>query len=91
MSTQYAEDEAGERRTLTEAEFAGVEDPPGERILASDNLTSQRPPGDFPVDYQGRTFRPGAGYWKTGTSRIPASIDGPACHSHRTEPRTKAS
>jgi len=34
-------------------------------VFAADNLTSQRPPGDFPVPYQGRDFRPGKGYWKT--------------------------
>jgi adenine-specific DNA-methyltransferase len=31
-----------------------------------DNLTSQRPPGDFPVEFQGKTIRPNRGYWKTG-------------------------
>ena len=36
------------------------------RILTLDNLTSQRPPGDFPVNFQGRTIRPNRGYWKTG-------------------------
>lgn len=36
------------------------------RYLAYDNLTSQRPPGDFPVEFEGRTFRPAPGYWKTG-------------------------
>jgi adenine-specific DNA-methyltransferase len=34
-------------------------------IFAADNLTSQRPPGDFPVPFEGREFRPGKGYWKT--------------------------
>jgi adenine-specific DNA-methyltransferase len=34
-------------------------------IFAADNLTSQRPPGDFPVPHEGREFRPGKGYWKT--------------------------
>src|SRR6202035_3260608 len=34
-------------------------------IFAADNLTSQRPPGDFPVQCHGRDFRPGKGYWKT--------------------------
>jgi adenine-specific DNA-methyltransferase len=31
-----------------------------------DNLTSQRPPGDFPVEFAGKTYRPNKGYWKTG-------------------------
>ncbi|MGZ4974078.1 MAG: site-specific DNA-methyltransferase, partial [Limisphaerales bacterium] len=36
------------------------------RVFRIDNLTSQRPPGDFPVDFQGKAFKPGKGYWKTG-------------------------
>ncbi len=35
-------------------------------VFAMDNLSSQRPPGDFPVHFCGRTFGPGKGYWKTG-------------------------
>ncbi|SFB98170.1 site-specific DNA-methyltransferase [Tropicimonas isoalkanivorans] len=38
----------------------------GGRVLRYDNTTSQRPPGDFPVAFQGREFGPGKGYWKTG-------------------------
>jgi len=37
-------------------------------VYAADNLTSQRPPGDFPVLHQGREFRPGKGYWKSHES-----------------------
>ena len=40
--------------------------PEGARIYRIDNLTSQRPPGDFPIELDGRTFRPRRGYWKTG-------------------------
>ena len=40
--------------------------PDGSRIYTIDNLTSQRPPGDFPVEFEGRTFHPARGYWKTG-------------------------
>ena len=40
--------------------------PKGSRILATGDLTSQRPPGDFPVEFNGRIFRPIKGYWKTG-------------------------
>lgn len=35
-------------------------------VFALDNLTSQRPPGSFPVTLDGRTFQSGKGYWKTG-------------------------
>ncbi|MGH9894910.1 MAG: site-specific DNA-methyltransferase, partial [bacterium] len=40
--------------------------PSGSRVLRLDNMTSQRPPGDFPVMLDGKTFKPGKGYWKTG-------------------------
>src|SRR5262249_27622486 len=43
----------------------------GCRIYASDNLTSQKPPGDFKVMYRGIPRVPGAGYWKTGESQFP--------------------
>ena len=35
------------------------------RIYRLDNLTSQRPPGDFPVTLDGAEYRPKKGYWKT--------------------------
>ncbi len=35
-------------------------------IFRFDNLTSQRPPGSFPVEVHGQAFGPGKGYWKTG-------------------------
>jgi len=62
---QYAENAAGDRTRLlpdwdaTRAADLG-------RPLAIDTLVSQRPPGDFPVDFQGREIRPRTGYWKTG-------------------------
>ncbi|MEH6718867.1 MAG: site-specific DNA-methyltransferase [Aurantimonas endophytica] len=37
-----------------------------EGIFRIDNLTSQRPPGSFPVSFNGKLFGPGRGYWKTG-------------------------
>jgi adenine-specific DNA-methyltransferase len=35
-------------------------------IFRIDNLTSQRPPGSFPVSFDGKTYSSGRGYWKTG-------------------------
>jgi adenine-specific DNA-methyltransferase len=35
-------------------------------VFALDNLTSQRPPGSFPVTIDGRVFQSGKGFWKTG-------------------------
>ena len=40
--------------------------PDGARICTTGDLTSSRPPGDFPVDFAGKTWRPAKGYWKTG-------------------------
>jgi adenine-specific DNA-methyltransferase len=45
---------------------ASAEVPDGARVFTVDNLTSQRPPGDFPVGFLGNSFRPRRGYWKTG-------------------------
>lgn len=35
-------------------------------IFRIDNLTSQRPPGSFPVGLNGKIYGSGRGYWKTG-------------------------
>ena len=57
----------GSRRALGSDEKADQAlIPAGSRIFALDNMTSQRPPGDFPVVLGGNTFRPRKGYWKTG-------------------------
>ncbi|MGH9691062.1 MAG: DNA methyltransferase, partial [Candidatus Acidiferrales bacterium] len=40
--------------------------PVGGRLYRQDNLVSQRPPGDFPVEFGGKVYRPITGYWKTG-------------------------
>lgn len=60
------EDSFGRRRTLKLEErkdFTKI--PEGTRLLRLDTATSQRPPGDFPVPLNGRSFLPGSGYWKT--------------------------
>ncbi len=57
----------GRKRALTAGERSDPSIlPDGARIYRIDNLTSQRPPGDFPVELEGRVFRPNRGYWKTG-------------------------
>ena len=57
----------GSLRPMTQEE---KDDPscvrPGEHVCTSGGLASQRPPGDFPVDFNGRSYGPGTGYWKTG-------------------------
>ncbi|RYU57049.1 site-specific DNA-methyltransferase [Methylolobus aquaticus] len=49
-----------------QAERAGKGENPEARYFSIDTLVSQRPPGDFPVEFQGEAFRPRTGYWKTG-------------------------
>jgi adenine-specific DNA-methyltransferase len=63
------EDADGLRRALTEAERARPVSITG-RVFRYDNMTSQRPPGDFPVSIVGRVIRPRKGYWKTGEPGI---------------------
>jgi adenine-specific DNA-methyltransferase len=65
----------GSRRSLTADERSDISlIPPKARIYRIDNLTSQRPPGDFPVEFDGATYRPKRGYWKTGESGMAALI-----------------
>jgi adenine-specific DNA-methyltransferase len=66
-ASQYSwvEEPSGTRRPLAAGESLEEASNIG-RLFCHDNLTSQRPPGDFPVDFQGRIYRPGKGYWKTG-------------------------
>jgi adenine-specific DNA-methyltransferase len=54
----------GERISISEAIKNGV-DTRQCRLYRLDNLTSQRPPGDFPVELDGKMYRPQKGYWKT--------------------------
>lgn len=56
----------GKRMKLDVALSENGELPKGSRVFRYDNMTSQRPPGDFPVTLNDRIFRPGKGYWKTG-------------------------
>jgi adenine-specific DNA-methyltransferase len=67
----------GDRRTLSGDEKQNPSlIPENARIYATGDLTSQRPPGDFPIAHQGQTFTPRKGYWKThlvGFQRIDKS------------------
>lgn len=57
----------GTRRSLTRYEQNNLDDlPERSRIFTLGDLTSQRPPGDFPVEWQDTIYRPRKGYWKTG-------------------------
>ncbi len=53
-------------RTVRDAETLTDGPNPSGRHFSIDTLVSQRPPGDFPVAFQGETLTPKTGYWKTG-------------------------
>ncbi|MBW0149075.1 site-specific DNA-methyltransferase [Marinobacter arenosus] len=56
----------GRKRPLTKNEkFDPKVLPAGACIYRIDNFTSQRPPGSFPVKFNGDVYTPGKGYWKT--------------------------
>ncbi|MEZ5936093.1 MAG: site-specific DNA-methyltransferase [Alphaproteobacteria bacterium] len=58
----------GSRRSMTAEERKNFELlPQDSKVLTFGDLTSQRPPGDFPVEFEGAVYRPRKGYWKTGT------------------------
>jgi len=46
------------------------------RLYRQDNIVSQRPPGDFPVTFEGRELKPITGYWKTGKEGMTRLIRG---------------
>ena len=66
---RFVEEEGGQRRSLTDSELlrpASI----GGCVFRHDNMTSQRPPGDFPIDIYGKTVTPNRGYWKTGETGV---------------------
>jgi adenine-specific DNA-methyltransferase len=48
--------------------------PNGSRAFTSSDLTSQRPPGSFPVTFQNEVFTPRSNFWKTGEEGFPRLI-----------------
>ncbi len=65
------------RRRLTKAESDNTDLlPNGSKFFIPDNLTSNRPPGDFPVEYGGQAYRPKRGYWKTGIEGMKCLVKG---------------
>jgi adenine-specific DNA-methyltransferase len=55
--------------------FADDELPRGARICTVGDLTSSKPPGDFPVEFGGQVWGPGKGYWKTGPDGMQKLVD----------------
>jgi adenine-specific DNA-methyltransferase len=66
---RFVEEANGFRRNITDAEVLRPSSIRG-RVFRYDNMTSQRPPGDFPVGFNGQTVRPRKGYWKTGEAGV---------------------
>lgn len=64
----YAKDSVG-----TATRDYRLSDEAGLRYQAT-SLTSNRPPGSFPVLFQGAEVRPSGGYWKTGEIGFPRLI-----------------
>lgn len=66
----------GNRRSMTGQEVENWSVlPKGSRPYRQDNIVSQRPPGDFPVEFEGTTYRPITGYWKSGIDGMAKLID----------------
>jgi adenine-specific DNA-methyltransferase len=60
---RWVRDPRGAVRRLSDTErFNGSTD----GVFRADNLTSQRPPGNFQVAVNGKQYGSGRGYWKTG-------------------------
>ena len=53
----------------------GGELPVGAKVFATDNLTSSKPPGNFPVKFKNKTWTPTKGYWKTGEDGMRRLLD----------------
>ena len=64
----FVEDNQGNRRRAGSDE---VIDPSLLRSFRLSDLRSPRPPGSFPVHYNGKTYVPPRGYWKTGEIGFP--------------------
>lgn len=59
----------GTRRPMTVEEKSNPSIiPRGAKRYQASATTSTKPPGDFPVTFQGKVYRPKSGYWKTGPS-----------------------
>lgn len=48
--------------------------PDGWRPFMAGAITSNRPPGSFPVTFHGNTYYPSSGYWKTGEEGFRALV-----------------
>lgn len=66
----------GSRRRMTQDEESDWSRlPAGAKVYRQDNMVSQRPPGDFPVDFEGKAIRPITGYWKSSPTGVKKLVD----------------
>ncbi len=65
----------GTRRSLSRAEKEDATKlPKGAKLYTLSDLTSQRPPGSFPVEFNGKIFTPKSNFWKTGADGFKSLI-----------------
>jgi len=58
--------EDGTYRKATDQEIEGLKElPDGAKLFRLSPLTSQRPPGSFPFQFNGQAYLPGKQFWKT--------------------------
>ena len=66
---RFVEQDDGRRRNLSDSEHLRPSSIRA-RVFRHDNMTSQRPPGDFPINIYGKAVTPNRGYWKTGETGV---------------------
>ena len=72
-ATKYdsVEEASGLRRRMTnEEKLKPAEIDDDDRVFTVDQLTSQRPPGSDPFAFEGKTYVPPTGYWKTSVEGL---------------------
>ncbi|MBI5637233.1 MAG: site-specific DNA-methyltransferase [Nitrospinae bacterium] len=78
QATSYSRVELsdGTRRPLTPEEIEDINKLPQDaKPFTLGDLTSQRPPGSFPVLFRGKTYVPRTNFWKTGEMGFKKLID----------------
>jgi adenine-specific DNA-methyltransferase len=66
----------GTERRMSADELSGrISLPDGARMFGLGDITSSKPPGDFPVAIEGQTYRPGKRYWSTGEEGMQRLIE----------------
>ena len=61
----FVSQDRSDTRRMTMAEVASGDVPSGYEVFAPDNMTNQKPPGYFPVVFQGKEYTPGKRFWAT--------------------------